>query len=185
MRSSRLVRSSAVVCLVLSAVSLVPRRVEAGINLKRAAIKLVICAGTAYAGFKIGDKVANLVIARMKLAGPEAERMRKSVQIGTAAALCGTSVLLTGTVYNALSKRDREAREREMAAALEDATPGTRSYVLPESGLPGRLETDEASQDGDKQCRRQVEYLGKESEPASSQWCRKNPKDKYELELGV
>jgi surface antigen len=153
--------------------------------LKTTLIKGVVCVGGAYGGYKIGEKLANVAIQKMKVAGAEAEKLRRSFQLGTAAALCGTGVLLTGTVYNSLSKRDRQAREKEMAAALEDATPGTRAYVLPDSKMTGRLETDEAFDDGDKQCRRQVDFLGTDGEPASSRWCRKSAKDKYSLELGV
>jgi len=70
-----------------------------------------------------------------------------------------------------------------MEAALADANPSTRAYVLPDSKLPGKLETDTAEQDGDKECRRQVDTIAKDGEPAASRWCRKSPKDKYELEL--
>ncbi|MNC88326.1 hypothetical protein D3C83_41280 [compost metagenome] len=42
-----------------------------------------------------------------------------------------------------------------------------------------------AVQDGDKQCRQQVDFIAGPNEPASTRWCRKNPNDKYELELGV
>jgi surface antigen len=153
----------------------------------RIAIKAAVCGGAAYGGYKLGDKIANSAIARMSVAGPEAERVRKALQIGTAAALCGTGVLLTGTIFNSLSERDRKAREKEMAAALEDANPGTRTYVLPDSKREGRLETEAAVQDGDKVCRQQVDFIAGPNEPAATRWCRDadNPKGKYELEFGV
>ena len=123
----------------------------------------------------------------MKVGDANVEKVRKSFQLGTAAALCGTGVLLTGTVFNRLSERDRKAREREMAAALEDVNAGSRTYVLPDSKLSGRLETDTAVQDGNKVCRQQVDFLGGPNEPATTRWCRDadKPNDKYELDLGV
>jgi hypothetical protein len=176
---------SAGLCLVLAVGTAAPDAANGQNRFTRIAIKTAVCAGSAWGGYKIGDKLAETAIARMKVIGPEADKVRRSFQIGVAAALCGTGVMLTGTVFNTLSKRDRDAREKEMAAALADATPGTRTYVLPDSKLQGRLETDEAVQDGDKQCRRQVDFIAGPNEPAATRWCRKNPTDKYELEIGV
>jgi surface antigen len=175
---------SACVCVVLT-IGLMPPPAAAQNRFVRAAIKTAVCGGGLWGGYHLGDKVADAVIARMKVAGDQVEKVRRSFQIGVAAALCGTGVLLTGTIFNSLSERDRKAREREMAAALADATPGTRTYVLPDSQLMGRLETEQAVQDGDKQCRQQVDFIAGANEPAAARWCRKNANDKYELELGV
>ena len=157
--------------------------VPARAQLKRTLIKAAVCGGGAYGGYKIGEKLANSFIEKNKLTGPEAEKQKKMWKIGMAAALCGTGVLLTGTVYEKLSKRDRDAREKEMNAALADANSGTRTYVLPDSKMMGRLETDAPEQDGNQQCRRQVDYLAKEDEPAAARFCRKSEKDKYELDI--
>ena len=181
--SSRVLSAS--LCLVLAVGVVIPDAATPQNRITRIAIKAAVCGGGAWGGYKLGDKLAETAITRMKVIGPEADKVRRSFQIGVAAALCGTGVMLTGTVFNTLSQRDREAREKEMAAALADATPGARTYVLPDSKLQGRLETDEAVQDGDKQCRRQVDFIAGPNEPAATRWCRKNPNDKYELELGV
>ena len=181
-------RSSAVAACLLVVFSLaLPGSALAQNRFARIAIKTAVCGGAAWGGYKLGDKIANSAISRMNVAEADANKVRKSLQIGTAAALCGTGVLLTGTIFNNLSERDRKAREREMAAALDDANPGTRTYVLPDSKLEGRLETEAAVQDGDKVCRQQVDFIGGPNEPAATRWCRDadNPKGKYELEFGV
>ena len=154
-------------------------------QLKRKMMLVAICGTAGWGGYKIGDKLADMAIAKSKLMGAEADKMRLSFRIGVAAAACGTSTWLANTVYNNLSKRDREARKREMEAALADAQPGSRQYVLPESGLSGKLETLAAEQDGDKECRVQLDTLGNGNEPASARWCRKSPTDKFEVDLGV
>jgi hypothetical protein len=157
--------------------------VPASAQFKQTIIKAAVCGGGAYGGFKLGEKLAQLEASKKKLTPEQAKVHLRAFQIGMAAALCGTGVLLTGTVYAKLSKRDREAREKEMAAALADANPGTRNYVLPDSKMAGRLETDAPEKDGDKECRSQVDFLAKDDEPAAARWCRKSAKDKYELEL--
>jgi hypothetical protein len=131
----------------------------------------------------LGEKLAQLEAKKKNLTPEQAKVHLRAFQIGMAAALCGTGVLLTGTVYSKLSKKDRDARDKEMAAALADANPGPRSYVLPESKMTGRLETDAPEQDGDRQCRQQVDYLAGDKEPAATRWCRKSEKDKYELDI--
>jgi hypothetical protein len=175
------------VCVFLVSSLLLPFPTSAQNRFTRIAIKAAVCGGAAWGGYKLGDKISDSVITRMKIADGDVTKVRRSLQIGTAAALCGTGVLLTGTVFNSLSERDRKSREREMQAALEDANPGTRNYVLPDSKMTGRLETDAAVQDGDKVCRQQVDFIAGDSEPAAVRWCRdaNDPKDKYELDLGV
>jgi hypothetical protein len=153
------------------------------IDFKRIAITTAVCGGGAYGGYKLGEKIAQLQIAKKKLEGPEAERLRKSIMLGMAAALCGGGVLLTNTVYGNLSKRDRQAREKEMQAALADANPNTRTYVLPDSKLPGTLTTEAPEIDGDQECRYQVDVLSKDGEPARAKFCRASAKDKYEVDI--
>jgi hypothetical protein len=179
--SSRAAAAALILVFVVGVLNPVPAHAQ----LKRTLIKVAVCGGGAYGGYKIGEKLADAAIAKMGAVGDQATKVRRSFQIGVAAALCGTGVLLTGTIFNSMSERDRKAREKEMAAALEDANPGTRSYVLPDSKMTGRLETEEAVMDGDKQCRQQVDFIAGPDEPAAARWCRKNPKDKYELEIGV
>lgn len=175
------------VCVALVVGFALPPSAFAQNRFTRIAIKAAVCGGAAWGGYKLGDKISDTVISKMKVGEADVNKVRRSLQIGTAAALCGTGVLLTGTIFNRLSERDRKAREREMEAALEDATPGTRNYVLPDSKVSGRLETDAAVQDGDKVCRMQVDFIAGETEPAATRWCRDadKPNAKYELALGV
>lgn len=153
------------------------------IDFKKKAIQLAVCGGGAYGGYRLGEKMADLAVKRLNLVGTEAEKHRRAIQLGTAAALCGAGYYLTGTVYANLSKRDRAAREKEYEAALEDANPGTRTFVLPDSNLQGTLTTEAPQVNGDKQCRWAVETLSKDGEPARTQYCRKSANDKYELQV--
>lgn len=153
------------------------------INVKKTAIKLAVCGGGAYGGYKLGEKLANAAVRKFNISGADEGRYRRAIQIGMAAALCGTGVLLVGTVYGKLSKRDREAREKEMAAALADANPNTRSYVLPDSKLPGELTTEAPEMDDGKECRWQVDVLAQNGEPARTRFCRDSANDKYDLDL--
>lgn len=166
--------------LLLSAFA--PTPVQA-IDIKKKAIQIAVCGGGAYGGFKLGEKIAEFEAKKLKLASAEAQKHRQAIQIGTAAALCGAGYFLTGTVYGNLSKRDREAREKEMDAALADANPGTRNYVLPDSKLTGILTTETAQMEGNKECRWQVDVLSKDGEPARAKFCRKSPKGKYDLDI--
>ena len=100
-----------------------------------------------------------------------------------AAALCGTSYLLAGTIYDKLSERDRKAREQEMDAALADANSGTRAYVLPESRYEGQITTEMVQDEGKKECRSVVDVLSKDGEPARARYCRNKPDGKYDLDL--
>jgi hypothetical protein len=172
-----------VVCLCTVFLINVSLTVPLEAQFKKTMIKVAVCGGGAYAGYKLGEKLSEITVKKTNAVGAEAKRIQRSFTIGMAAALCGTGVLLTGTVYNSLSKRDREAREKEMAAALADANPGTRTYVLPDSKMTGRLQTDAPEMDGNQECRRQVDFLAKDDEPASARFCRKSPKDKYELDI--
>lgn len=184
LRSTYLIRP---VCaaLVVSFLAGAAAPAEAQGSLKRKAILLAVCGGGAWGGYRLGDKLANIAIAKANLTGVEADKMRLSFKIGVAAAACGASALLVGTVYDGLSKRDREARAREMEAALADAEPSTRQYVLPDSGKQGRLETLAAERDGNRECRLQLDTLGGASEPAAVRQCRKDANDNYEVDLGV
>jgi hypothetical protein len=153
------------------------------VDFKRMAIKTLFCGGGAYGGYKLGEKIANMEAVKRNLSEAEARKQARAIQIGMAAALCGTGVLLTGTVYAKLSKRDREARDKEMAAAVAETNPGTHRYVLPDSKLPGTLTTEASHFEDGKECRWQVDVLSSAGEPARTKFCRKSPNDRFELEL--
>lgn len=185
MQTGSSVRRLTVATLIAVMVATLSSAAEAQVPIigRRANLAL-LCGGGSVLGFKLGDRVAKAALARTQLSPADAEKMRLSIKIGTAAAACGTSVLLANTIYGKLSERDKRARKREMEAALEDAEPGTRQYILPDSGLRGTLETLPAEQDDRRECRLQLDTLGEESEPVSARWCRKSASDSYEIDLG-
>lgn len=178
------VRSLAVViALTLVAHALVPPVAQA--QMGRFAVKTAFCLGSAVGGYYLGDKIGNLAIAKMKLTGDEAAKTKLAFKIGTAAALCGTSVVITNSVYNKLSKKDREARAREMDAALADAGSTPRSYVLPESRMAGKMTAQpiEIDDDGKKECRVVVDELAGPNDPAMVRMCRTPPKTNYDVDF--
>jgi hypothetical protein len=146
-------------------------------------MQLALCGGGAYGGVKLGEKIAEIEARKLNLAAEEAAKHRLAFQVGMAAALCATSAYLTGTVYEKLSKRDREAREREIDAALADAEPGAHTYVLPDSSHQGTITTEAVVVEGDRECRTFVDVLSQNSEPARARFCRKPPKGDYELDV--
>ena len=151
-------------------------------GIKKKAIQLAFCGGGAYGGFKLGERLADIEAKKLKLGAEEAAKHRRAFQVGMAVALCATSAYLSGTVYEKLSKRDRDAREREMQLALDDANPTTHSYVLPDSKYEGTITTEMVEADGDRECKTTVDVLSKEGEPARARFCRKPPKGDYELD---
>ncbi len=150
---------------------------------KKTAMKLAFCGGGALGGYKLGQKLAEAEAKKMKFGAEEAEKHRRAFEIGMALALCGGGTLIAGTVYSRLSKRDLDARQKEMDAALADAAPTSRSYVLPESKLQGTLQTEAVESDGNKECRSVIDTLAESSEPAMARYCRKPPDGRYQLDL--
>jgi hypothetical protein len=174
---------SVCVALLLSLFFALPAGAQFG-GFRRMAGAVGACGGGAVGGQRrLGDKFAQAAIAKDNLDGEAAAKVRRSYQIGMAALLCGNGVVLAGTVYNTLSRRDREAREREMRLGLEDANASSRTYVLPESKLMGRLETDAIEIENTRQCRRQVDFLAKDDEPATVRFCRPSDTSTFEIEL--
>ncbi len=147
--------------------------------------KTAFCLGSAVGGYYLGDKIGNLAVGRMKVSGAEAAKIKLAFKIGTAAALCGTSVMIANSVYGKLSKRDREARAKEMDAALADAGSAPRAYVLPESKMPGSMTAQpiELDDDGKKECRVVVDELAAANEQAMVRMCRTPPKTDYDVDF--
>ncbi|MBK6486111.1 MAG: hypothetical protein IPF98_04385 [Gemmatimonadetes bacterium] len=170
-------------CLgVTLALAWAPRAAEA--QLKKRVMQTALCGGMAYGGWKLGQKVAEMEIKRQGLTGSDATRMTKAMQIGGALIFCKGGTMLAGSAYDKLSKRDLEAREREMQAAVAVAEPGTRQYVMPESGRSGTMTTSAPTEDGDKECRLVVDQLADvdAGEQTVTKFCRK-PGGEYELAL--
>jgi hypothetical protein len=171
------------VCLVFVLQAVIPPVALAQFGgLKKKAMQLAFCGGGAYGGFKLGERLAEIEAKKLKLGAEEAAKHRRAFQVGMAVALCATSAYLSGTVYEKLSKRDREAREREMQLALGDANPTTRAYVLPDSKYEGKIATEGVELDGDRECKITVDVLSKDGEPARARFCRKPPTGDYELD---
>ena len=181
-RAARPFALAVCVTLVVPVHLALPAAAEAG-SLKKRMLQLAVCGAAAKVGVDLGEKLAELEIRKRNLSGEDAKKHKRAIQVGMAAALCGTSFLLTGTIYDKLSERDRKAREREMEAALADANSGTRSYVLPESRYEGQITTEAVDDEGSKECRSVVDVLSKEGEPARARYCRTKPDGKYDLDV--
>ena len=95
-----------------------PGRAEA--QLKKRLMQTALCGGMAYGGWKLGEKVAQYEIKRQGLTGTQATQMTKALQVGAALVFCQGGAALAGTAYDKLSKRDLEARQKEMDAALAE-----------------------------------------------------------------
>src|SRR5262249_6332416 len=121
--------------------------------------------------------------AKLQLKPEDVEKHRLYLQIGTAAILCKTGVALAGTIYDKLSERDMNARQKEIDAAVNEADPVTRDYLLPESRKPGRITTEPEYRDGDKTCKQVVDRFAdvEHGDPAIAIYCKSGNGD-YELE---
>ena len=136
-------------------------------------LQIGACGGGAIAGVKLGEKVAEFEAKKLKLEPAEAAKHRRAFQIGTALALCGGGAAIAGTTYSRLSKRGKDARERELMAALEDAQP--RTYTDPERpSMMGTWTPKPAATEGDKECRVVEDYLadGTAGDAALVKYCR-------------
>jgi hypothetical protein len=127
--------------------------------------------------------LADAQAKKLKLGAAEAEKQRRAFQVGMALALCGGGSLVAGTAYSRLSKRDMDARNKEVDAALADAAPATHSYVLPDSKMSGNIKTEAVETEGNKECRTTVDTLAEGNDPAMARYCRTPPSTKYELEM--
>jgi hypothetical protein len=169
-------RSIVLVVLLVNGLILAPAR-PGDAQLGKRLIQIGACGGGALIGAKvgegIGEKVAQFEATRRNLSPAEAERIKKGFQIGMALALCGGGAAIAGTTYSNLSKRGKEARERELKAALEDAQP--RKYEDPEHPtMRGTITPQQAFMDGNKECRTVEDYLadGAQGDTALIRYCR-------------
>ena len=127
------------------------------------------CGAGAFGGAKLGEKVAEAEIKRLKLSPAEAAKRKKMFEIGFALALCGGGAMIAGTSYSKLSKRGQQAREKEILAALDDAMP--HSYADPENQqLKGTATPQAAFMDGDQECRIVEDQLA--ADQALVKYCR-------------
>jgi len=143
----RIIVAALSVTLVASAT---PRSAHA--QFTKRILQVGACAGGAFGGVKLGEKVAEMEAKRLKLSPAEAAKRKKAFQIGFALALCGGGALIAGTTYSKLSKRGQESREKEILAALDDAMPHT--YADPEApALKGTVTPQASFMEGQEECR--------------------------------
>jgi hypothetical protein len=120
-------------------------------------LQIGACAGGAYGGAKLGEKVAEMEAKRQNLSPAEAAKRKKMFEIGFAIALCGGGAMIAGT------------REKEILAALDDAMP--HSYADPDNpALRGTATPQAAFMDGDQECRIVEDHLA--ADAALVKYCR-------------
>lgn len=150
-----------------------PTRALAQGGWKKRLMQAAACGGGAVGGVKLGEKIAEFEAKKLKLGAEEAAKHRRAFQIGVALALCGGGAAIAGTAFDKLSKRGKEAREKELMAALEDAQP--RTYADPERpNLRGTFTPQPAVTEGDQECRVVEDYLaeGSQGDRALVKYCR-------------
>ena len=174
--------SNLTISILFQATLPVPAHAQFG-RAKRAIMIAAVCGGGAYGGYKLGQKIAELEAKKLKLGAAEAAKHRRAFEIGMALAVCGGGALVANSIYGKLSKRDLEARNREMEAAVADADPATRNYVLPDSKMSGEIKTEAIQMEGKKECRTAVDHLADAGENAMVKYCRNPPDGKFEVEL--
>lgn len=132
--------------------------------------KVGACGLGVVVGLEVADRVAEFEAKRLKLDPAVAAEHKRSFQLGFALAGCGAGSALAGTTYSRLSQRGKEAREREILAALDDAKP--RAYADPDSPtLAGTVTPQPSIIDGDRECRVVQDHLPPDQ--ALIRYCRK------------
>ncbi len=132
-------------------------------------LQIGACAGGAYGGAKLGEKIAEAEAKRLHLSPAEAKKRERAFQIGLGLALCGGGAFIAGSVYSKLSKRGQEARQKEVLAALEDAMPHT--YADPDNpSLTGTATAQPTFVQGNEECRIVQDRLA--TDEALVKYCR-------------
>ena len=134
------------------------------------------CGAGAVVGAKVGEKAADYEAKRLGLSPQEAARQKRAYEIGLALAFCAGGAAIAGTTYSHLSKRGKEAREKELQAAVQDASP--RVYKDPENPrLEGRLTPQPSFTQGNEECRVIEDHLadGSQTDDALIKYCRQPP----------
>lgn len=155
---------------------------------KERAMQMIVCGGGSVGGYKLGEKLADAQAKRMNLPPAEAKAMERKYEIGLALALCKGGKLVTGTVYADMSKRDQEARQKEMDAAVADTDSGTRNYAVPDHpDMKGTITTSPEVADGGNECRTVEDHLaeGDKGDSALVKYCRKPPSTQWNVSTGL
>lgn len=155
---------------------------------KKRFAQLALCGAGGVAGYNLGDQVARYAqkhAAQLKMTPAQVAQYHRQIKIGTAATLCLGGAALAGTVYEKLSKRDMEARKKEIDAAAQEADPVSREYVMPDSKRSGTVTTEAPYVDGNKECKQVIDQLADASagDRAVVTYCRaKGGNGNWELE---
>jgi hypothetical protein len=175
-------RTGLVLLLLLPA--LPAAEAAAQIDFRKRAAQAALCAGGAYGGYRLATRIAEREAHRLNLSPEETQQFTRSLQIGSALILCKGGAMLAGTIYEKLSERDLQARQREMEAAVAQAEAGTHTYVLPDSQLEGTLVVQPSVVEGNRECRTVVDHLAEleGGEPVVTRYCRNLPSGRYELD---
>ena len=121
---------------------------------------MIVCGGGAVGGFKLGEKLADAQAKRLNLSPAAAKVQERKYEIGLALSLCNGGKLLASTIYSGLSKRDQEARQKEIDAAVVDADAGTRNYAVPDHpDMKGTITTSPEVAEGSNECRTVEDHL--------------------------
>ena len=157
-------RPSVCICLLLVLVleaGFAGRAAEA--QMWKRLTQVAACGAGGFAGVKLGEKIAEFEAKRRNLSPADAAKHKKAFQIGMGLALCGGGAAIAGSTYSKLSKRGMQAREKEINAALADASPTPRTYADPETpSLQGIVTAQPAVLEGDQECRIIQDHLGED-----------------------
>ncbi len=151
-------------------------------------MRMAVCSGGAVGGFKIGERLADVQAKRLNLSPAQTKALEHKYEIGLALMLCNGGKALAGTVYANLSKKDQEARQKEIDAAVVDADPGVRNYAVPDHpDLKGTITTSPEVAEGDNQCRTVEDHLaeGDRGDSALVKYCRKPPSTEWKPVTGL
>lgn len=174
------------VCQVVLLIAVVSSSAEA--QFKKRMAQLALCGVGGVAGYNLGDQVARYAqknAKQMNMTPQQVAQYHRQIKIGTAGILCLGGAALAGTVYEKLSKRDMEARKREIELAAQEANPVTREYVMPDSKRSGTVTTEPSYVDGNKECKQVIDQLADTNagDRAVVTYCRaKGGNGNYELE---
>ncbi len=155
---------------------------------KERAVHMIVCGGGAVGGYKLGEKLADAQAKRTNLPPAAAKALERKYEIGLALTLCNGGKLLAGTVYSGLSKRDQEARQKEIDAAVIDADSGTRNYAVPDHpDMKGTITTSPEIAEGSNECRTVEDHLaeGDKGDSALVKYCRNPPSTQWSISTGV
>jgi len=162
-------RSRPVLVLTVAVAMLASQAAEGQTSLKQKMAIAAACAGGAYAGAKIGEKIAQIEAIRRNLSPQQVASYARAFTIGFAVALCGGGAMAANTTFSKLTKRGKEAREKEIRTALEDAQPHT--YADPDNpSLKGTATPQPTFVEGDQECRIVEDQLA--SDQALIKYCR-------------